>query len=1101
MEKLILGGLLLKGFIILICIFNFLISINSIFADDKIEDEIIIYRALLKQAREMGDKSSEGENLTNIARLYAGIRDYDKALDYYENALEIFMEIDDKSDMANTLNSIGGLYHYRDQYEDALKYYEKAYEIFRETGDKQGKGKSLNGIGSSYYELSLYNEALNYHEQALEIFKKIDDIRGVGRCLGSIGIIYIVQGDYDKALDYYEQRLEITREIGDIRGEGHILHNIGNTYSYLGQYDKALEFLKKSLEIRQETGDRNAVGSSFLSLGVLNFYLGQHRKALDYLEQSIEILREIGDRSTEGYSLSSIGAIYNYLGRYDKGLEYLEKALKIRRDTGHRRGEGNNLNNIGSLYNRLGRYDIALDYHKQAYEILKDIGIRQGEGNSLNHIGSIYYRFEEYEKALEYYDRALKIMREINYIRGEAGSLRSIGSVYHRLGHYDKAAGNHEQALDISREIGDIRGEANSLYNIALVYNSLGQYNKAISHYKDSIEILQRIELIEQLWQVQISLARGKASLNKLIKAADIFEQGLNNLEKVRTGIADLSFRDMYMDEKLSIYDEYIELLWKIHQENPNDNYNEKIFEIFERKKGRIFFEQIAGIRSSNYSGIPESVLEKENDIMNMINTLENRRIDEISKPERDLNRIALREIEKQISDLRSEQEKLKKRIKTDYPDYYQLKYPDTINLSTLQKDVLEEDEMILIYNISNDISILLLIGKEHFSLHHISSNNDDLSENIQQYLSLKIESSNMDLRGRIIYPEMTEMHETPRIYDMLFPKSVQIAIADIRNLFIIPTGPLYQLPFEALMKDDGNYLIETHSISYLSSASLLKILRETQDRRRRYPAHPLLAFANPVYAEPGSFMGISELRSETYRSFLGDAFTALPETEEEVMAIKEILQAPLETNPLQLREKASRSNVFQLNENNLLEQYRYIIFACHGILPGEINHILQPALVLSDPDPNTGSEGFLTMADILSLSLNADLITLSACNTGIGMEDKGDGIMGLSRAFMYAGTPAVNVNLWSVETMSAKALNVGFYQNLSKGKNLSDALRDIKLRMLKGDFGQRWKHPFYWAPMIIFGDGRIYRHHNISEKKIQKHSEIFIQQEQDHLK
>jgi len=148
-------------------------------------------------------------------------------------------------------------------------------------------------------------------------------------------------------------------------------------------------------------------------------------------------------------------------------------------------------------------------------------------------------------------------------------------------------------------------------------------------------------------------------------------------------------------------------------------------------------------------------------------------------------------------------------------------------------------------------------------------------------------------------------------------------------------------------------------------------------------------------------------------------------------------------------------------------------VFACHGILPNEISRINQPALVLSDPDPQTKEEGFLTMADVFGLKLGADLVTLSACNTGRGKTIKGEGIMGLTRAFMFAGTPAITVTLWSVESMSAKALNVGLFKNLKAGKSRAEALRDIKLSMLRGEHGEQWKQPYFWAPVVVFGDGR----------------------------
>jgi CHAT domain-containing protein len=215
------------------------------------------------------------------------------------------------------------------------------------------------------------------------------------------------------------------------------------------------------------------------------------------------------------------------------------------------------------------------------------------------------------------------------------------------------------------------------------------------------------------------------------------------------------------------------------------------------------------------------------------------------------------------------------------------------------------------------------------------------------------------------------------------------------------------------------------------------------------------------------------ELRSGAYLDVMGGSFAELPETEEAVGRIKTILKAPASSRPLQLRQNASRSKVLSLNQAGKLSEYRYVIFSCHGILPGEIDQISQPAIVLSNPDPTTGSNGFLTMADVFSLKLNAQLVTLSACNTGRGKIEKGQGVRGLTRAFMYAGTPAISVTLWSVESQSAMHLSAGLYSHLSKGKNKAEALRQIKLKMINGQTGELYRHPFFWAPVVIFGDGR----------------------------
>jgi CHAT domain-containing protein len=183
-------------------------------------------------------------------------------------------------------------------------------------------------------------------------------------------------------------------------------------------------------------------------------------------------------------------------------------------------------------------------------------------------------------------------------------------------------------------------------------------------------------------------------------------------------------------------------------------------------------------------------------------------------------------------------------------------------------------------------------------------------------------------------------------------------------------------------------------------------------------------------------------------------------------------MEAPDQSTPLQLKNDASRSNVLRLNNDNKLRTYRYLVFSCHGILPDEVDQIRQPALVLSNPDPETHQDGFLTMADVFQFSLNADLVTLSACNTGMGKVLRSEGIVGLTRAFMYAGASAAVVNLWSVESRSAIMVTTGFYRNLKNGESRSEALQSAKLRLIRGEEGGLYTHPFFWAPTIIFGEG-----------------------------
>ncbi len=168
---------------------------------------------------------------------------------------------------------------------------------------------------------------------------------------------------------------------------------------------------------------------------------------------------------------------------------------------------------------------------------------------------------------------------------------------------------------------------------------------------------------------------------------------------------------------------------------------------------------------------------------------------------------------------------------------------------------------------------------------------------------------------------------------------------------------------------------------------------------------------------------------------------------------------------------------MFEFHRNDKLDDYQYVLFSCHGVLPEEVGPIVQPALVLSIPDPNQVHTGFLTMADVFGLKFNADIITLSACNTGRASNIiQGENMGGLTKSFMLAGTDTVSVTLWSVTDQSTMELTTGFYRNLKAGNSRAEALRKIKCEMIdgkdKGDSSELYKHPFFWAPMIIFGEG-----------------------------
>ncbi len=1055
------------------------------------------YRALAGLVGKMRQALSDDEddNSSALNRLqkegkeayYAA--DYPTALEKWQLGLEKAQELGDKSYISQFLGNIGAVYLNLGQYPKALDAYQQALAIDKELGDKRAISQDFTDIGHVYNRLGQYPKALDSYQHALAIAKEIGDKRGIGHDLTGIGVVYNNLGQYSKALDAYQHALAIYQELGYKRGIGNSLANIGVVYDNLGQYPKALDFLKQALAIKKELGDKRGIGNNLTNTGVVYDHLGQYNQALDSYQHALAIHQEIGDKRGEGADLSNIGLVYDNLGQYPKALDSLKQSLAIKKEIGDKHGIGNSLTNIGVVYRNLGQAPKALESYQQALAIHIELGDKRGIAHDLINIGAVYYSLGQYPKALDAYRQALAIHQELGEKRGQGNNLTNIGVVYKNLGQYSKALDAYQQALAIDKEIGNKRGIGHDLTNIGVLYKTLGEYQKAKKAFQESLAIKIAIGSGET-WKAQRGLAFAEAKLNQFEAAITHYEQAIDNIEKVRSSLTK-EHKTSFMQDKLYVYDELIALLQSLHLTQPEKGYDRKALEIFERKQGRVFLEEMGQSGARLFVGLPKEILEGELSLEKQLAQTHQQLADEQAKPVAAIagevvqDKALIKTLEQRRQQLQNELDALQEQIRTEYPDYYALKYPQPAQLDTLQKEVLRDGELMLVYAVMKDSTTLWAIAQQTFEMFDLSLGESALSKQVAQLRAL-IGTDDKTRGARVRRRSNRKRQADPfakasyELYTQLIPEQVRPLLAVPYTVYVIPTGPLYALPFETLVthkpsdSKDIHYLIEDVPIAYLSSASLLKILREAQQRRQDTARYPFLAFANPVYeAEQTSDVSktseVLALRSESYRAIRGGEFAELPETEDEAKEIAALLNASTDSEPLQLGEAASRQTVFQLNDQKRLDDYQTILFATHRILPGEVDRVTQAALVLSHPD----TKGYLTMADVFGLQLNAKLVSLSACNTGGGKKVRGEGVMGLTRAFMYAGTPAIAVTLWSVESYSAKTLSVGFFKQFNDIQKPAAALRAIKLRMLRGSEGQKYKRPYYWAPFVVYGDAQ----------------------------
>ncbi|MEH1842758.1 MAG: tetratricopeptide repeat protein [Nostoc sp.] len=432
------------------------------------------YRSIAKQPP-WKTKNDVKEYLEIFDHFYQ-LQDYNSAFDsiricndfltlrgYYVDQVELYGQLVSKWEEIGARENrnyqaalilLGNAYNSLGQYQWAIEFLQQSLEIFREIGDRNGEANSLISLGNAYNYLGQYQRKIEFLQQSLEIFKEIGDRNGEANSLNNLGNAYDSLGQYQQAIEFLQQSLEIFKEIGDRNGEANSLINLGNAYNSLGQYQRPIEFLQQSLEIFKEIGDRNGEGASLIGLGNAYNSLGQYQQAIELLQQSLEIKREIGDRNGEGASLIGLGNAYNSLGQYQRAIEFLQQSLEIFKEIGDSNGEGASLNNLGNAYKSLGQYQRAIEFFQQSLEIFKEIGNRNGEGASLIGLGNAYKSLGQYQRAIEFLQQSLEIFREIGDIRGEAIAWFKLGLSLENVNRESDALGAYRNASELYQAMG-----------------------------------------------------------------------------------------------------------------------------------------------------------------------------------------------------------------------------------------------------------------------------------------------------------------------------------------------------------------------------------------------------------------------------------------------------------------------------------------------------------------------------------------------------------------------------------------------------------------------------------------------------------------------
>ena len=701
-------------------------------------------------------------------------------------------------------------------------------------------------------------------------------------------------------------------------------------------------------------------------------------------------------------------------------MEYYEQALAIHKQVGNPRGEGETLNNIGSAYNNLGEYPKALEYYEQALAIHKQVGDFRIEGVTLNNIGGVYDSLGQYSKALEYYEQALAIRKQVGDPQGESTSLNNIGGVYDSLGEYPKALEYYKKALAITKQIGNSQGEGTTLNNIGLVYQSLRQYPKALKYYEQALEIRK-----------QVGDRPGEGvSLNNIGGVYKILEQHTKALDYYNEALAIRKQVGDRLGEGITLNNIGSYFLYK-----GNFTEAEKILrkgiqvwnslrpDLKDQDKISIFDQQVTTYRSLQQALIAQN---KNNDAL------------EISEQSR----------------ARAFTELLASKISSPSITQPQITPP---KISEIQQIAEVQNATLVEYSIINEVTpqgqksnskslyiwVISPNGKINFRKVPL------LATSLKELVKFTRQSIGVRNRSSIeIIPETEpdQQKQLQQLHKLLIEPISHLLPKDPNaRVIFIPQDELFSVPFPALQDAKGKYLIEKHTILTAPAIQVLDLTKKQKVKVKQANLQRTVVVGNPTM--PKVTVKIGEAPEQ---------LKPLPAAQEEGITIAKLLK----TKAL-IGKQATKTAILPQ-----LSQARIIHLATHGLLDDFKGLGVPGAIALAPSGNGEINDGLLTANEILDLKLNAELVVLSACDTGRGRITS-DSVIGLSRSLIMAGTPSVVVSLWSVPDAPTAELMSEFYRNWLDGKlDKAQALRQAMLTTMK-----KRRNPRNWAAFTLIGE------------------------------
>jgi CHAT domain-containing protein/tetratricopeptide (TPR) repeat protein len=1014
------------------------------------------YKEELSINQKSGKKEAELYTLRTIGSIYRVLGDNSKALDYYQQALKI--ADDSKQEDSYLIGTIGEIYESLGEKQKALEYKNRAKTI-KEPRKFFPHSVYIKFVFNKNSEISWVNVKktdLPLLNQALQIAQKSGNRYEEAGFINNIGNVYLEFNEFQNAIEQYTKALEIWRSINNKKEEAGTLSNLGLVYEGLSDNQKAIQYFIQALDLSQKTENRHIELRVHKELADLYKKINEPQKAIDHYNYVLLFYKTTDDYTDQAFTLGNIGSLYSSLKQYEKALDFYGQSLQIYQTLKDLDNQIMTITRIGYLYEKRGLHRDSLNYFKQALHLLRQVGNRDREAEALLRIGKTYEKLEENQNALEAYTQMLKVARAIGDRQREAEALENIGRINRLLGIKEKASNAFKELIKLRTITKDRAGEASAIFLLAEAEYDSGNLQESLKSIKDVINIV----------------------------------------ESLRSNYINPDQRSIYLASVQNYYSFFISLLMKLHREYPDREYNKQALEIVERARARGLIDMLIETKANIREGISTDLILKERELQNQLNTKSQEQIKLLSKKHTDKE---AKIIADEIESIVVQYEEVQAAIRRSSPKFSALDQPQPLKADQIQKQ-LDKDTILLEYALGNEESYLWMVTVDQVHSYTLpkKSEIEPLAKQVYSYLSSSSKKDDIEYKRSIA--ALSKILINP-IADRLNKK----------RLLIVTTGILQYIPYAALPNpklSNDQPLIVDHEIINLPSSTTLSILRNEFANPSRADKR-IAVIADPVFDIEDS--RINKIRLVKDENALGESLESnrgivdisrsetdfgletLPNNEKTLDIPDDLLRSAKEVGlsdtsfyfPRLIASRQEAKNIVAMlpsNEikqaldfdasrtlitGNELSQYRIVHFATHGLLNDTTPHL--SGLVLSLVDKNgQAQDGFLRLHEIYNMRLQADLVVLSACQTGLGKDVQGEGLIGLTRAFMYAGTKQVLSSLWKIDDRATAELMKLFYEGiLKKELQPSAALRDAQIRMWRD---KQWNQPYKWAGFIIQG-------------------------------